>query len=63
MCYYVFEELDVKVVVSDTSSLILLSKASVLEVASSNYEIYLPPSVEKIRPSTPWTVSHLAFRR
>lgn len=36
-----------KVVVSDTSSLILLSKASVLEAACSSYEIYLPPSVEK----------------
>jgi predicted nucleic acid-binding protein len=37
----------VKVVVSDTSSLILLSKASVLEAASSRYEVYIPPSVER----------------
>ena len=36
-----------KVVVSDTSSLILLSKSSVLEAACSSYEIYLPPSVER----------------
>jgi len=36
-----------KIVVSDTSSLILLSKASVLEKACSKYEMYIPPSVEK----------------
>ncbi len=36
-----------KIVVSDTSSLILLSKASVLEKACLRYEIYIPPSVEK----------------
>ncbi len=35
-----------KVVVSDTSSLILLSKAGVLEKACGRYEIYIPPSVE-----------------
>ncbi len=36
-----------KIVVSDTSSLILLSKASVLERVCAKYEIYIPPSVEK----------------
>jgi len=36
-----------KIIVSDASSLILLSKASVLEKACARYEVFIPSSVEK----------------